>query len=193
MSDSKQFPVAGRLCGATILAACATALALAGIAHAQSGDRAAIGEYQVKAAFLYHFTKFVEWPAAATNGNVVVVGVLGDDPFGPALDFLFEDKVLKGKRFRVQRFSNAEQARSCQILFVSIPNPHELKKDLDALAGSPVLTVGDSNDFLAAGGMIYLFVDESKIHFDVNLGTARQSHLALSAALLRLARKVEGR
>jgi YfiR/HmsC-like len=191
MNRSKQLPVARRRRGAALLAVWAAVL-LAGFAQAQGLDRAAIGEYQVKAAFLYHFTKFIEWPAAAMQGDIVI-GVLGEDPFGPAIDFLFDDKELRGKRFRVQRFSNAADARSCHILFFSVPNPHELKKELDALSGAPVLTVGDNDDFLRAGGMIYLFVDKNKIHFDVNLAMARRSQLTLSAALLRLARNVEGR
>jgi YfiR/HmsC-like len=188
-----QFPVTGRCWGTTLGTACLALLCLAGFARAQNGERAAIGEYQVKAAFLYHFTKFIEWPAEAAKGDVVVIGVLGEDPFGPALDFLFEDKALKGKRFRVRRFSNAPEARSCQVLFVSIPDHNALKASLNALSGAPLLTVGDTPDFFAAGGMIYLFVDDSKIHFDINLGAAKRSKLTISSALLRLARNIEGK
>jgi hypothetical protein len=174
-------------------AAWAILLYLSHAAGAQGIDRAAVGEYQVKAAFLYHFAKFIEWPAAAGKGDVVVIGVLGVDPFGPALDFLFEDKTLRGKPFEVRRVASVTEARSCHLLFVSIADKNEVQRALAALAGSPVLTVGDSMDFVAGGGIIYLFVEESRIRFDINLAAARRSRLAISAALLRLARSVEGK
>jgi hypothetical protein len=78
-------------------------------------------------------------------------------------------------------------------LFVALPDKQELQEALRTLSGSPVLTVGDSPHFAAAGGMIYLFVDESKVRFDINLAAAKQSQITISAALLRLARKVEGK
>ncbi len=191
MKRSAQLPAVRARRVVRLLAAWA-ALLLAAFAQAQSPDRAAIGEYQVKAAFLYHFTKFVEWPAAA-QGDVIVVGVLGEDPFGPALDFLFGDKTLQGKHFEVRRISSAAEARACHVLYISLSQGPQMHRVLDELAGSPVLTVGDSREFYLAGGMIYMFVDESKIHFDINLGMARRSGLTISSSLLRLAQKVEGR
>jgi hypothetical protein len=162
-------------------------------ARPQPSDRAAVGEYQVKAAFLYHFAKFVEWPAAAKNRQTVAVCVLGGDPFGPALDFLLEDKTLHGKRFDIRRVSSAAEAQSCHLLFLALSDEQELQTGLQALAAFPVLTVGDSSNFFTAGGMIRLFVEESKVRFDINLAAARRSQLTISAALLRLARNVEGK
>lgn len=177
----------------SLRAARAGLLGFAVLAHAQLAERATVGEYQVKAAFLYHFAKFVEWPAAAMKGEVLVVGVLGDDPFGPGLDFLFEDKTLHGKRFEVRRMRNISEAQACHVLFVNLDDKVEARRILQALANSPVLTVGNNNDFLANGGMIQLFVEGSKVRFDISLTDAKQSGLAISAQLLRLARNVEGR
>lgn len=177
----------------SLRAARAALLGFAVLAHAQHGERAAVGEYQVKAAFLYHFAKFVEWPAAAMKGEGVVVCVLGDDPFGPALDFLFEDKTLRGKRFEVRRVNSASEAQACHVLFVNLADKVESRTVLQALSDSPVLTVGNNKDFLASGGMIQLFVEESKVRFDINLTASKQSGLAISAQLLRLARNVEGK
>ncbi|MEX2301722.1 MAG: YfiR family protein [Bryobacterales bacterium] len=174
-------------------AALALALSLARPANAQPSNRGAVGEYQVKAAFLYHFAKFVEWPASAKNGQTIEVCVLGSDPFGPALDFLLEDKTLQGKRFDVRRVNGTAEGQSCHVLFVAFEDKHELQSVVQTLSGSPVLTVGDSPDFSRAGGMIYLFVDESKVRFDINLAAAKHSGITISAALLRLARKVESK
>jgi hypothetical protein len=160
---------------------------------AQPSSQGAVGEYQVKAAFLYHFAKFVEWPSSIQKSRSIEVCVLGSDPFGPALDFLLEDKTLRGKPFELRRVSDTTKALFCQLLFVALPDKQELQEALRTLSGSPVLTVGDSPHFAAAGGMIYLFVDESKVRFDINLAAAKQSQITISAALLRLARKVEGK
>jgi hypothetical protein len=168
-------------------------LGLACTGNAQPSDRGAVGEYQVKAAFLYHFAKFVEWPPAARRDRAVVVCVLGRDPFGPVLDFLLEDKTLQGKPFDVRRISAVAEASACHLLFVSLTDNNELHGALQALSGSPVLTVGDTPSFFSAGGMVHLFVEDSKVRFDINLAAARQSQLTISAALLRLARTVEGR
>jgi len=178
---------------AALQAARAGLLGLVVLAHAQHGGRAEVGEYQVKAAFLYHFAKFVEWPAAAMKGEVLVVGVLGEDPFGPALDFLFEDKTLRGKRFEVRRVSSASEAQVCHVLFINLKDGVESRRTLQALSHSPVLTVGNSKDFLGGGGMIQLFVENSKVRFDINVASAKQAGLAISAQLLRLARNVEGK
>jgi hypothetical protein len=179
--------------GAMLRAARAGLLCFVVLAHAQHGERPTVGEYQVKAAFLYHFAKFIEWPAAAVKGEVLVVGVLGKDPFGPTLDFMFEDKTLRGKRFEVRRVNEVSEAQACHVLFVNLEDKAELRSVLQALSSSPVLTVGSHNLFLTSGGMIQLFVEESKVRFDISLTAAKRSGLSISAQLLRLARVVEGK
>lgn len=158
-------------------------------ARAQGSD--AVGEYQVKAAFLYHFAKFVEWPPAAWSSQSTEVCILGSDPFGSSLDRLLQDKTLRGKAFAVRRIANASEAVSCHIVFVSMDDKNALQESLTILSDSPVLTVGDSTDFSDAGGMVYLFVERSKVRFDINLEAAKQSGLRISSQLLRLARNVK--
>jgi hypothetical protein len=155
-------------------------------------DRGSVGEYQVKAAFLYNFAKFVDWPAGAA-GNTIVIGVLGDDPFGAILDFTFEGKTVGGKEFEVRRFQRIDQLQVCQVLFVSDSEEQNLGRILAALRGVPVLTVSDSRNFVSAGGMIELLLEDKKIRFDINLRGVKGSRLRISAQLLQLARKVEGK
>ncbi len=155
-------------------------------------DRASVGEYQVKAAFLYNFAKFVEWPVASV-GNTIVIGVLGDDPFGPVLDFTFEGKTVAGKEFEVRRFQRIDQLQLCQVLFISDSEQENLSRILGALRDIPVLTVSDARNFVKAGGIIELVLEDKKIRFDINLTEARSSRLRISAPLLQLARKVEGK
>jgi hypothetical protein len=191
MNVLKQFGPANRSRVIAVVA-CAVLLALYNLAAAQDGASASVGEYQVKAAFLYHFAKFVEWPPAKRD-TALVVGVLGNDPFGPILDSMFADKTLNAQRFQIRRVADAAEAQRCHIVFVSIEDPVELTEAMRTLSGSAVLTVGETKNFAALGGMIYLFVEENKIRFNINLGAARRSHIAISAQLLRLARSVHGK
>jgi len=155
-------------------------------------DRASVGEYQVKAAFLYNFAKFVEWPGGPP-GKTIVIGILGNDPFGAVLDFTFEDKVIAGKRFEIRRFQRIDQLQVCHVLFISDSEQKNFGRILEAVRGMPVLTVSDARDFVSAGGVIELVLEDSKIRFDINLSEAKNSGLRISAQLLQLARKVDGR
>jgi hypothetical protein len=158
-----------------------------------SAEKPTVGEYQVKAAFLYHFTKFVEWPTSSVSHNLTTVCVLGDDPFGPMLDFTFEDKTVRGLPFEVRRLGNDADLGACQVLFLSASETGAASTILGALQGLPVLTVADAPEFGQAGGMIQLVVEESKVRFDINLAVAKRSRLRISAQLLHLARRVDGK
>ena len=123
MNRSKQLPVARRRRGAALLAVWAAVL-LAGFAQAQGLDRAAIGEYQVKAAFLYHFTKFIEWPAAAIKATSWS-GCWARIRSGRRIDFLFDDKELRGKHFRGPAFQQRRRsARLSHAVTFRFPNGH---------------------------------------------------------------------
>ena len=150
------------------------------------------GEYEVKAAFLYNFAKFVEWPGGPA-GKTIVIGILGSDPFGAVIDFTFEDKVIAGKRFEIRRFQRIDQLQVCHVLFISDSEQKNFGRILEAVRGMPVLTVSDARDFVSAGGVIELVLEDSKIRFDINLSEAKNSGLRISAQLLQLARKVDGR
>ncbi len=155
-------------------------------------DRASVGEYPVKAAFLYNFAKLVEWPGGSA-AKTIVIGILGSDPFGAVLDFTFEDKVIAGKRFEVRRFQRIDQLQVCHVLFISDSEQKNFGRILEAVRGMPVLTVSDARDFVSAGGIIELVLEDSKIRFDINLSEAKRSGLRISAQLLQLARQVDGK
>lgn len=145
---------------------------------------AAVGEYELKAAFLYNFASFTEWPPGAAPGMTVCV--LGPDPFGPVLDGL-RGKSVQGVPIEVRRLTALSEARGCRILFLG---SGEDPAALAALRTSPVLTVADSRDAARRGVMIGLFVDGGRIGFEVNTGAAGSAGLTLSSKLLRLARQV---
>jgi len=148
-------------------------------------------EYQVKAAFLYNFAKFVEWPAD-TSGTPFCIGVLGSDPFGPLIDATLAGKTLGGHAVVIRRFSRPEDAFGCQIVFLALPAT-SLKALLKRFDSKAVLTVGDAPGFCQSGGMVGFEVVEQRIRFAVNLETAERAQLKLSSKLLSLATKVWGK
>ena len=156
------------------------------------GDAPAALEYEVKAAFLYHFAQFTDWPEAAfgETASTLVIGVLGDDPFGEALDLAVRGKTVQGRVLAIQRFAEAEDVGPCQILFVSSPGTRHLRPVLDALRGRQVLTVGETEHFLSDGGMVRFFEEDQRVRFEVNLDAAERSGLKISAKLLKVARVV---
>lgn len=147
-------------------------------------------EYQVKAAFLYNFMKFVDWPGdrSASPGSITL-GILGKDPFGPALDTI-RDKTAKGRRVVVQHLRGLEEARQCDLVFVCASEKGRVAQVVRALQNAPVLTVGDQEGFCQAGGMINLVPVQNRIGFEVNLAAANRARLKVSSQLLKLARLV---
>lgn len=146
------------------------------------------GEYQVKAVYLYNFSRFVEWPAQKipANNNSFAICVLGKDPFGSALDATIAGESIGGKGVIVRRISKPGEALDCQIVFVSASEGKQLKEDLAAL-NAGVLTVSDIPGFSERGGMIQFVADGDKIRFEVNLSNATDSGLVLSSDLLKVA------
>jgi len=153
----------------------------------------ASGEYSVKAAFLYNFPKFVEWPADASGeDSSFLLGVLGDDPFGESLDQIVGGKTVNGRRIVVRRLKWGEDLRQCQMLFISSSEQRRLPQIFARLKGASVLTVGETDQFVNQGGIIRLVIADGKVRFDINAGAAKQARLRLSSKLLSLARAVIG-
>ncbi len=148
-------------------------------------------EYQVKAAFLFNFGNFIEWPKKAFQNkeSSFVICVLGDNPFGEALDSL-EGKTIHGKRVVIRYFTNVDDALNSDILFISNSEQRNLPGILKSLKESPVLTVGDYEGFCQNGGMINLSRIENRIGFEVNDSAALRAGLKISSQLLKLARKI---
>lgn len=173
--------------GFAVLAA-AVPLALAG----NGAQRA--NEYAVKAAFVYDFSKFVTWPERAFKAQYsqVSICVLGDNPFGGALDRIVAGKTVSGRTFRVLYPASAVEARTCQIVFISRSEQPQLKTILDVLAASSALTVGDTAGYAGQGVMINLFLENDRVRFEINDEAAQRAGIDISSKLLSLARLVGG-
>lgn len=167
------------------------AAALAGPAVAQRTPEREF-EYRVKAAFLYNFAKFVDWPAAAfpEPKSPFNLCVLGDDPFGPSLDQTVAGESVGGRPIALQRGARLAELKGCHLLFVSRAEGGRQRELLAALHDGPVLTVGESRSFLDDGGMIDLVLEGNKVRFEVSLPAVEKSPLKISSKLLRLARQV---
>jgi hypothetical protein len=148
-------------------------------------------EYQVKAAFLYNFIKFVEWPGDGRAGapSTLCLGILGKDPFGDALEVV-RGKTAKGRTIVVVHFRRVEEVKDCDVLFISDSEKGQLAQTLKYLQNFPVLTVADLEGFCQAGGIIGLIEARKKVSFEVNIAAARRAGLRISSQLLKLARAV---
>lgn len=155
-------------------------------------DGPTVSEYQVKAAFLYNFIKFIEWPDKAFSAPVdpIVVGVLGEDPFGAMLDETLAGKSVQGHSFKVARFSKLGAVEGCHVLFVADSDPGRVTAIVAREGRSPVLTVGELPGFVDLGGMIGFDVEARRVRFDVNLQALRAAGLKPSSQLLKVARTV---
>ena len=159
------------------------------------GQSAPSREYQVKAVFLFNFTQFVDWPPAAFPEDTasLVIGVLGDDPFGPYLDEIVRGEQVNNRHLTVRRYRRPEDIGACQVLFISRSEDRNLGKVLTAVKGSDVLTVSDADAFASRGGMIQLATEKGKIRLKINVDAARASSLTISSKLLRSAEIVASR
>jgi hypothetical protein len=160
--------------------------------HSPAAAGSAPTEYEVKAAFLYNFSRFVEWPRAArpAEGQQFVVAVLGRDPFGPALEDAFAGKTVLGQRPHVRRVATPEEAARAHIVFVSSSEKAQLGRVLAVLGRDGVLTVGDMDGFARSGGIIGFRLEQRRVRFDINPVSAAQAGLRVSSELLKLARIV---
>ncbi len=150
-------------------------------------------EYQVEAAYLYNFGRFVEWPAkgATTPQNSsFTICVLGDDPFGHALDATLAGETIGNQKVTARRISGPQMAADCQILFISSSEANRLNKIIEALDKNAVLTVSDIPQFSQRQGMIQFVSEENRIRFEVNLTATQRAGLTLSSELLKVATAV---
>ncbi len=153
--------------------------------------RAQSAEYQIKAAMIYNFAKFVEWPAdaLAPAPAPLTLCVLGRDPFGGALAAI-EGRSAQGRELRVRRGLAADEFRGCHLLFIADSEERRLPALLRTLANQPVLAVSDIEGFAEAGGTIALIESDGRLQFEINLGAAQRANLKISSQLLRLAKLV---
>lgn len=156
------------------------------LAHAQASPTT---EYQLKAASLFNFAKFVDWPVGAFSSNRAPINlcVFGDDPFGSALDKIIFEKRIDGREIVVFRKRRIGDLRACQIVFVSRSEDKVLAEILTGLKGALALVVGETADFAARGGEIQFYMDDNKVRFCVNMDAVQRARITISAKLLALA------
>lgn len=149
-------------------------------------------EHQVKAAFLFNFGKFVEWPkiSAQSVSPHVSICVMGADPIREALESLFKDRKLKGKEVVLMQVRGSRSLQDCNILYVSASMSGGVQNAIRSVGSHPILTVSDAPRFAEEGGIIQLFQEGKSIHFSINLSAAKSVGLTISSQLLSLAKEV---
>jgi hypothetical protein len=170
-------------------AALALLMMLSGVSPNLGAQERKPGEYDVKAAYLYSFGLFVDWPQTGPAAESFTVCVLGRDPFGQALDTALTRERIGGKSLLLMRISKPQEALNCRIVFISASEEGHLKAVLMSLQ-SAVLTVSDMPDFSRRGGMIGFVIERGRVRFEVNLAAAENAGLTVKSELLRVAKTV---
>jgi preprotein translocase subunit Sec61beta len=148
-------------------------------------------EYRVKAAFIFNFMQFVEWPRGTFGGDndPFVVAVVGQDPFDGALEQAMAGKTIRTRSIVVRHFASADQIEPCQLLFVPSSQDESLENIMkNKVASLAVLTIGESDAFRVAGGIIRFYSEDNKVRFEIDPQAAEHAHLKISSKLLKLAR-----
>ncbi|TAK06616.1 MAG: YfiR family protein, partial [Candidatus Manganitrophaceae bacterium] len=159
-------------------------------AQAQPGSAS---EYQVKAAFLYNFAKFVEWPPEALpDDRPFVIGILGQDPFDGLIDEAVAGKTVRDRRIVVKRYSKMEDTIESQILYIGASEGENAIRIAKRIGRAPILTVSDADRFAEQGGMVQLMVEQNRVRFAINVAAVERAGLKPSSQLLKLARIVTG-
>lgn len=150
-------------------------------------------EYKVKAAFLYNFAKFVSWPTEQLPepDSPIIVGVVGEDPFGDILDDTVKGKRIDGRKILVRRFASGEDLRKCHVLFISRSLRDSLDSILAGLKPGHVLAVSETEKFAQRGGIINFIVVNDTVKFEINLEAAENAGLKISSKLSRVARVIK--
>lgn len=158
-----------------------------------STDTKRAKEYKIKAAFLYNFCVFTTWPKEAfkKDDSPIVVGVLGSDPFGPALDAALKKKKVDNRAFRIERYAKFKDIGDCHLLFVPSDSAKHMSDVKKKLENKHTLIVGESTSFALAGGAIGFYVEKKKMRFEVNTAETKRRGLSISSKLLKLARIVK--
>lgn len=159
---------------------------------AGNAEPGASKEYQVKAAFIYNFTKFVEWPSDSfpDASAPLVIAVLGSNPFGPELQKAVENRRVNGRELIIRNISTVAELTKAQVAFLGLADPARMSEALAALRQRPVLTIGERESFVRDGGMIGFILEGDKVRFAINMEAAQAGGLKISAQLQKLATSV---
>ncbi len=161
--------------------------------QAQMGFTVYPSEYQVKAKYLYNFSRFVDWPDQAFphSDTPYIIGILGEDPFGIDLDKTVEGKKVKGRNFIVKRFHRIDDLEFCHILFIGVPDQKKSIRIIDKLKETSILTVSERKKFAHDGGIINFITKEKKIRFEINRQAAKNAGINISSKLLKQSNIIE--
>ena len=178
-----------------MLAGLAVAAVLLGAKTLMAADPPAASEAQVKAVFLYNFTKYVDWPpeAFAQTNSPILIGVLGDSSLNEALKKVIAGKTVNGRKIMIQETANEEDWPKCHILFISSSEKTRLPAIIAKIKTLPALTVGESGGFLEQGGIINFTKKDDRIRLEINLEAARLAKVQISSKLLSVADTVKGK
>jgi hypothetical protein len=167
-----------------------SSLAAFGPSHAQDASK----EYQLKAAFLFNFAEFVKWPSNSfTAANApFCIGILGDDPFGAALEATIRGEAINNHRLTVVRAQRIEDLKDCQLIFICHSEETHVGEILSQIDSKPVLTVSDADGFARNGGDIGFYLSGGKVRFEINPQSAQRCGLKISSQLLSLGKIVSG-
>ena len=149
-------------------------------------------EYEIKAAYLYNFINYIDWPADALPpaGGTITIGIVGENPFGEALGPL-NGKQIKGRKLVVKQITDAKDMAQCQIVFISASEKQRVAELLEKIKGARILTVSEIEGFAARGGIINFISEQNKVRFEINPDAARGLGLTISSDLLKLAKIVK--
>jgi hypothetical protein len=166
---------------------------LLGLLIAYTASAQTVDEYVVKAAFLYNFAKFVEWPPETfkTDKDPIRICVLGQDPFGRALGDVVGGKTVVGRALVITEISNVSQSIECQMLFVSSSERKRLRAIFAELRMRGVLTIGDTEGFATQGGIVNFKLEDGRVRLEINVEAAGQAKLRISSQVLNLAQIVK--
>jgi hypothetical protein len=146
-------------------------------------------EYALKAAFLYNFCQYIEWPPRtfASSSSPIIIGIIGSNPFGSLLMETVDGERVRGRPIQLKYFRKLDDLRDCHILFISESERGRYNQILNALRGTAVVTVGESDQFIDNGGMIALRAAQNKVGLRINLAAVRTANVDMSSKLLRVA------
>jgi hypothetical protein len=143
---------------------------------------------QVKAVFLFNFSKFVTWPPDAVNNPSFVIGILGNDPFGPYIERVVEGEKAGGQPIVIRHYDDVKDVKDCQILYINKSNSAEVAR---SLLRHGILTVSDSDNFATSGGIVRFYLENNRLRLQINVKQARAADLQISSKLLRIADVIE--
>jgi hypothetical protein len=147
-------------------------------------------ELHIKAAYLFNFGRYVFWPQQSGD---VVIGIVGHDPIVDVLEKTIAGKTINGRAYRVKVFASADQIDHCDVLFLPRAGAQQAQSVMTAIAGKPILTVSDIENFSSQGGMVEFLLIDDMLKFDINLAAAEKNGLRISSELLRVAHQIKGK